>query len=243
MPASQPQPAFRPASLSPSGLFRKAAALPAALAVGVLSVSVVLPAGNAQASLITGAASYLNLTASSVFGSGFEASQLVDGDLGTAWVLGGANGINPQGRDEGWFSFELLDDYVINKLYFAPRAASGTVDGVDRLQVWAGLNPFNVDVTDASSTAAFLATNLQPSFQVNGFAPTPNLPYAYDTGSMLSRYVLVRLQNSTDSRADRNMGARLFLLQGIPLVPGPVPVLGVASAFMASRRLRRRCRR
>lgn len=219
-----------------------ATALRASLGCGVLAAALTLPANEAHALLLIGPDGYRNLQTSSVFGTGFEAPQLVDNDLNTAWVLGGAIGANPQGRDEGWFSFELEKDFIIKELFFAPRSPSGSVDGVDKLQMWTSLTPFQVDVTDATSTSNFLGMNLLPSFQVEGFAPTTSLPYTYSTGSLASRYVLVRLLNSTDTRSDRNMGARMFQVAGAQMVPGPLPVFGVASAFFSARRLRRRCR-
>jgi len=216
-------------------------AVRAVLALGVIAASAALPAGSAHALALTGLDSYRNLRVSSEFGTGYGPSELVDGDLSTAWAIASAFGTNPQGRDEGWFSFELDKDFIIDHLDFAPRGSSGAVDGIDRLQMWASLSPFNVDVTDAGSTAGFLTSNLKPSFKVVGFAPTPSLPYSYSTGSLAGRYFLVRLQNQTDARSSRNLGATFFQLQGAPMVPGPVPALGVASAFLASRRLRRRC--
>ena len=234
----------RPAPSAPSpllGSLRPVGAVRAVLALGVLTASAALPAGSAHALALTGLDSYRNLSVSSVFGSGYGGSELVDADLDTSWVISGALGANPQGRDEGWFSFELEKEFIIDQLDFAPRGPSGTVDAIDRLEMWASLSPFNVDVTDAVSTAAFLTSNLKPSFKVAGFAPTPSLPYSYSTGSLAGRYFLVRLLNQTDARSSRNLGARFFQLQGAPMVPGPVPALGVASAFLASRRLRRRC--
>ena len=223
------------------GSLRPVGAVRAVLALGVIAASAALPAGSAHALALTGLDSYRNLRVSSVFGSGYGASELVDADPNTAWVISGALGANPQRRDEGWFSFELEKEFIIDQLDFAPRGPSGTVDGIDRLEMWASLSPFNVDVTDAGSTAAFLTNNLKPSFKVAGFAPTPSLPYSYSTGSLAGRYFLVRLLNQTDTRSSRNLGATFFQLQGAPMVPGPVPALGVASAFLASRRLRRRC--
>jgi hypothetical protein len=211
------------------------------LALGLMSAAVPLSAGSAHALLLP-ADAYRNLRASSVFGSGYDPAQLVDGDPLTPWVISGNSGTNPQGRDEGWFSFELTKDYLVNDVLFAPRGPSGTVDGVDLLQVWAAANPFNVDVTDAASTSTFLASNLTPSLQVNGFVATPNLPYSYSVGSLFSRYFLVRLVNQTDSISSRNLGARTFQLQATPVVPAPLPALGLASAFLTARRLRRRCR-
>lgn len=223
------------------GSFRPMGAVRAVLALGVITASAALPAGSAHALALTGLDSYRNLRVSSEFGTGYGPSELVDGDLSTAWAIAGAFGTNPQGRDEGWFSFELDKEFIIDQLDFAPRGSSRALDGIDRLEMWASLSPFNVDVTSASSTAAFLTSNLKPSFKVAGFAPTSSLPYSYSTGSLAARYFLVRLLNQTDSVSSRNLGATFFQLQGAPMVPGPVPALGVASAFLASRRLRRRC--
>ena len=223
------------------GSFRPMGAVRAVLALGVITASAALPAGNAHALALTDPGSYRNLRASSVFGSGYEVSKLVDPNLVSAWVISGALGANPQDRDEGWVSFELEKEFIIDQLDFAPRGPSGTVNGIDLLEMWASLSPFNVDVTSASSTAAFLTSNLKPSFKVAGFASTSSLPYSYSTGSLAGRYFLVRLLNQTDAVSSRNLGATFFQLQGAPMVPGPVPALGVASAFLASRRLRRRC--
>lgn len=231
-------------SSSPSrgASLRRSAIQPSLLLLGTLSASLSLSATDAQAFTLTAPDAYRNVLGSSAFGTGFEPTNLFDDDLATAWALGGANGANPQGRDEGWISFETDRDFIVNRLTFAPRGPSGDVDGVDRLMLWASMSPFDVDVTNASSTAAFLASNLQPSFQKAGFAATSSLPYSYKTGSLVSRYFLVRLLNETDTRSSRNLGARSLGLLGTPLVPGPLPVLGVASAFVTSRRLRRRCR-
>lgn len=223
--------------------FRPVGSLQAAiLGLGVLAASTLLPAGSAHGFVLTGPDAYLNLRVSSIFGSGYEASKLVDASQSTPWVISGALNANPQGRDEGWFSFELAKEFIIDRLNFAPRNPSGEVDGIDRLEMWASLSPFGVDVTSAGSTAAFLSSNLKPSFNVNGFAPTTSLPYTYSTGALAGRYFVVRLLNQTDTLSNRNLGANFFELQGAPMVPGPVPALGVASAFLASRRLRRRCR-
>lgn len=213
----------------------------AILGLGALAASTVLPAGSAYALVLTGPDAYLNLRVSSIFSGSFGSSKLVDADKNTPWVISGALGANPQGRDEGWFSFELEEGFLIDRLNFAPRNPSGQVDGIDRLEMWASLSPFGVDVTSAGSTSAFLTSNLKPSFKVNGFAPTTSLPYSYSTGTLAGRYFLVRLLNQTDTLSNRNLGAKFFQLEGAPLVPGPVPALGVASAFLASRRLRRRC--
>jgi hypothetical protein len=211
------------------------------LSLGLVSAAVSLSAGSAHALLLP-ADAYRNLRASSVFGSGYDASQMVDGDPATPWAIGSNSGTNPQGRDEGWFSFELSKNFIVNQVLFAPRGPSGQVDGVDQLQMWAAADPFGVDVTDAASTSTFLASNLTPSLQINVFAPTPSLPYTYSTGSLFSRYFLVRLVNQTDTTSSRNLGARTFQLQATPVVPAPLPALGLASAFLTARRLRRRCR-
>lgn len=232
-----------PFSSSPKGfgLEQTSCRLGLALGLGMVAAALALPAGNAHALLFTGQDSYRNLRVSSAFGSGYEGKNLVDSDPSTAWVIAGAINANPQGRDEGWFSFELANYFVIDALLFAPRSASGTVDGVDTLEVWASLTPFNVDVTDALSTASFLASNAVPSFRASGFTSPSSQPYSYTPSSMVGRYVVGRLLNSSDSRSDRNLGAKLFQLGGYQIVPGPLPVLGVASAFLTARRLRRRC--
>lgn len=232
-----------PLSSPPSSpLLCQPAARRSLMVLGAVSATFVLGAGAAQAFTLQAPDAYRNIRASSVFGTGFEPAKLFDGNLDTAWAVGGANGANPQGRDEGWVSFETDKDFIVNRLTFAPRGPSGSVDGIDRLLLWASMSPFDVDVTNAASTAAFLASNVPPSFQVSGFAATTNLPYTFATGSLVSRYFLVRMLNESDTRANRNLGARSLGVLGTPLVPGPLPILGVASAFATSRRLRRRCR-
>lgn len=243
--ASQHSPTRRPApfrSASCAQSLQRLAVRSALAVVGGLSISATLSPAPAQAFVLTPPGGYLNVKGSSEFGTGYEASKLFDADPSSAWVIGGALGANPQGRDEAWLSFALDRDFIISQLSFTPRGATGTVDGIDRLQIWGSLNPFGVDVTDATSTAAFLASALPPSFQTSGFAVTVTPPYSYRFKPVSSRYFLVRLLNQSDTRSDRNLGGKFLELKGSPMVPGPLPVVGVATAFAASRRLRRRCR-
>ena len=237
-------PACRPTPVTPFFSGQSLQGLAARTALVVLSsVSIVVaaPSAPAQALVLTPPGGYFNVQGSSHFGSGYEASKVFDADPSSAWVIGGAIGSNPQGRDEAWLSFEIDKELLVSQLSFIPRGSSGTVDGIDRLQIWGSLTPFAVDVTDASSTAAFLGTALSPSFQVKGFASTASLPYTYSFKPVGSRYFLVRLLNQSDTRSDRNLGAKFLELKGSAIVPGPLPVVGVAAAFAASRRLRRRC--
>jgi hypothetical protein len=211
-------------------------------ATAALAVAASVPANAAEPQLLVGSENYLNLRVSSVYGSGYGAEMLVDNDPNTAWVIAGIAGANPQGRDEAWISFDLSQDYFLSTLLFSPRGSSGSVDGLDKLQLWAALEPFAVDVTSKASTDAFLALQSAPILQVNGFADSVTLPYQYSLQSPLARHVLVRLENQTDQRASRNLGAKQLLLQVTEVVPAPIPATGIGFGWLWASRLRLRIR-
>lgn len=216
---------------------------------GCLGASVALalaaattPASAVEQRLLVGSDDYPNLRVSSVYGSGYGAEMLVDNDPNSAWAIAGFSGLNPQGRDEAWISFDLSKNSLLTELVFIPRGSSGNVDGVDQLLLWAAFEPFAVDVTSKASTDAFLSLQQAPTLEVNGFSDTVTPPYQYPLLSPLVRHVLVRLENHTDQRASRNLGAKQLLLRVIEPVPAPLPAAGIASGWLWARRLRSRLR-
>jgi hypothetical protein len=202
--------------------------------------AVLAPWKPAQALLLLGQNDYRNLVVSSSFGTGYEGARLVDSDPESAWAIGGNSNTNPQGRDEAWASFNLdQHGYLLDTLFFSPRGASGSVDGVDELQLWVSKVPFLVDVTSKASTDAFLAQQVVPLLHVNGFADAAILPYQYRLNMVFAKYMLLRLTNQTDLRASRNLGAKQLYFK-VEFAPGPLPVLGAASGWLWARKLRRR---
>jgi hypothetical protein len=205
-----------------------------------LVFSLPTPSKARETLLLVGSDAYPNLHVSSVYGVGHGAEMLVDNDPNTAWAIAGISDSNPQGRDEGWVSFDLAQQSILSKVFFTPREASGSVDGIDQLQLWAAIVPFGVDVTSKASTDAFLSRQLVPLLEVNGFSELVTPPYTYIVQREIVRYFLVRLLNTTDSRGSRNLGAKQLLLQVTVPVPAPLPAFGVGCGWLWARRLRRR---
>lgn len=199
-------------------------ALVGAIAIGSASV--------ADASLLYGTAVNTNAVASSSFpGGGFGVNNLFDNNLSTEWVIdsygtNGSDGSNPQGRDQGWFSFTLDQVYTIDAIRFAPRNVTGQINGINTINVWIGTTSFGVDVTNASSTTAFLGSATAVTWTQSNFSSTAAQDYTLGT-PLLGQYVLVQLINTTDTSLARNLGASEFVLSGV--VPSAVPGTGLAA--------------
>ena len=203
-----------------------------AAAVAVATVSV---AGSANADFLTGPTHYTSAVASSEFSSGYVINNIFDGDMNTQWAIASYAQTNPQGRDEGWFAFTLDQSYSIDALRLAPRFATGTVDGFDTVNVWIGTSSFGVDVTSASSTSSFLATNTSASWSRTGsFSGLESFSLA---APVVGQFVVIQLINTSDSGTFRNLGLREFALSATAVpAPGAIALLGLAG--LATRRRR-----
>src|SRR5262245_39366852 len=120
------------------------------------AATVAYPAAAMAVTYLANPGVYTNLAASSTF-TGMPVDLVFDSTL-TDWAIDGYRGNNPQGRDEGWVSATLDKSYLVSHLRFAPRKASGTINGIDDAYVWLSDAPFGVNVASAASTTAFLAT-------------------------------------------------------------------------------------
>jgi MYXO-CTERM domain-containing protein len=202
----------------------------AASAIAMVSV-----AGSANAEFLTGAAYYTSAVASSEFSSSYVIGNIFDNDMNTQWAISSYAQTNPQGRDVGWFSFTLDQAYSIDAIRLAPRFATGTVDGFDTVNIWVGTSSFGVDVTSASSTSSFLATNTSASWSRTG--NFSGLQTFTPVAPIVGQYVLVQLINTSDNGTFRNLGLREFAFSAnaVP-APGAIALLGLAG--LAGRRRR-----
>ena len=185
---------------------------------------------------------YTAIPSSQNGGGPFPVTNLFDNSNVTGWAIDGFTGNNPQGRDEGWVSVTLNQSYSISDILFAPRKPTGQTDSIDRLYVWISPTPFAVDVTNASSTNAFLATPLgeAPSLTVGPFATFNDTDYPL-VGTINGQYLLARLVNTSDMDPDRNLGGRTLV---VGVVPEPsslvLAALGGLGLMAYRRRLVRR---
>ena len=202
----------------------------AAAAIAMVSV-----AGSANADFLSGLTHYTSAVASSEFSSGYVINNIFDTDMNTQWAIASYAQTNPQGRDEGWFSFTLDQAYSIDALRLAPRFATNTVDGFNTVNMWIGTSSFGVDVTSASSTNSFLASNTSTTWSRTGMFDGLQ---TFTLGAPVTgQYVLVQLINTTDTGTFRNLGLREFALSATVVpAPGAVALLGLAGAFGSRRR-------
>lgn len=202
----------------------------AAAAVAIVSV-----AGSAHAEFLTGTSHYTSAVASSEFSPSYGINNIFDNDMNTQWAIASYAGTNPQGRDVGWFSFTLDQSYSIDALRLAPRFATNTVDGFNTVNMWIGTSSFGVDVTSASSTTSFRASNTTPTWSRTG---TFDGLQTFTLGAPVTgQFVLVQLINTVDDGTFRNLGLREFALSATVVpAPGAIAMLGLAG--FASRRRR-----
>lgn len=203
-----------------------------AVAAAVALVSV---AGSAHAAFLTGSSHYTSAVASSEFNSGYVVNNIFDNDMSTQWAISSYAQTNPQGRDEGWFAFTLDQAYSIDALRLAPRFATGTVDGFDIVNMWIGTSAFGVDVTSASSTNSFLATNTATSWSRTGYFSGLE---TFSLGApVVGQFVLVQLINTSDNGTFRNLGLREFALSATAVpAPGAIALVGLAGLTGRRRR-------
>jgi hypothetical protein len=202
----------------------------AAAAVAIASV-----AGSAHAGFLTGTSYYTSAVASSEFSSAYGINNIFDGNMTTQWAIASYAETNPQGRDVGWFSFTLDQEYSIDALRLAPRFATNTVDGFNTAKMWIGTSSFGVDVTSASSTSSFLASNTPATWSRTGMFDGLQ-SFALDA-PVTGRYVLVQLINTGDSGTFRNLGLREFALSATAVpAPGAIALVGLAGLAGGRRR-------
>jgi len=204
-------------------------ALVGAMVLGVGTVT--------HAAILYGPTYYTSPVASSQFSSQYAITNVFDGDLNSQWAIRGFAGGNPQGRDEAWFSFTLDQSYTIDAIRFAPRNASGAVNGINTINVWIGSASFGVDVTSASSTSSFLTTGGSSTWTQSNFASASAQTYALGA-PIVGRYVLVQLINTTDADINRNLGAAEFVVSVASVPGGAAGVLGAGLAGLVTRRRR-----
>jgi hypothetical protein len=163
-------------------------------------------------------------TASSVFSDfgDFSVTRLFDGDNNTNWAIDGYLGNNSQGRDEGWVSVTLDQEYLISQLQFAARKPTGSTDGINRADFWISRSLFGVNVTSKTATNAFLATarGQNPDLTIGPFANFNDIDYPLDS-VLNGKYLLARFVNTTDLNSNRNLGARTLEVGVIGTVPEP----------------------
>ena len=202
----------------------------AAAAVAIASV-----AGSAHAGFLTGTSYYTSAVASSQFSSAYGINNIFDGNMTTQWAIASYAETNPQGRDVGWFSFTLDQEYSIDALRLAPRFATNTVDGFNTANMWIGTSSFGVDVTSASSTSSFLASNTPATWSRTGMFD--GLQTFTLDAPVTGRYVLVQLINTGDSGTFRNLGLREFALSATAVpAPGAIALVGLAGLVGGRRR-------
>lgn len=199
------------------------------------AVAIVTVAGSAHADFLTGTSYYTSAVASSEFSAAYVINNVFDNDMATQWAIASYAGTNPHGRDVGWFSFTLDQSYSIDALRLAPRFATNTVDGFNTANMWIGTSSFGVDVTSASSTSSFLASNTPATWSRTGMFDGLQ---TFTLGAPVTgRYVLVQLINTVDTGTYRNLGLREFALSATAVpAPGAIAMLGLAG--LASRRRR-----
>ena len=204
-------------------------------AVACAAVAILSVAGSAHAGFLTGTSHYTSAVASSEFSSGYGIGNVFDNDMNTQWAISSYAQTNPQGRDEGWFSFTLDQAYSIDALRLAPRFATATVDGFDIARMWIGTSSFGVDVTSASSTSNFLASNTSATWSRTGVFSGLQ---TFSLGApVVGQYVLVQLINTSDSGTFRNLGLREFALSATAVpAPGAVALVGLAGLAGSRRR-------
>lgn len=199
------------------------------------AVAIVTLAGSAHADFLTGTSHYTSAVASSEFSPAYVINNVFDNNMSTQWAIGSYTGTNPQGRDVGWFSFTLDQSYSIDALRLAPRFATNTVDGFNTANMWIGTSSFGVDVTSASSTSSFLASNTPATWSRTGMFDGLQ---TFTLGAPVTgRYVLVQLINTVDNGTFRNLGLREFAFSATAVpAPGAFALVGLAGAFSGRRR-------
>ena len=216
-------------------------AVVAAISFGVCNSSLAVP----SPTYLTNPGVYA-ATASSIFSDfgDFSVGRLFDGDNNTNWAIDGYLGNNSQGRDEGWVSVTLDQQYLISHLQFAARKPSGSTDGIDRAHFWISSTPFGVNVTNKTATNSFLATlrGQNPDLTVGPFANFNDIDYSLNS-VLNGKYLLARFVNTTDLNTNRNLGARTLEVGVIGTVPEPSTfVLGgmaIIATIIGVRRSRR----
>jgi hypothetical protein len=201
----------------------------------VSTMAMVSMSSSANAAFLSGAAHYTSAVASSEFSSSYALSNIFDNDMNTQWAISSYAQTNPQGRDEGWFSFTLDQAYSIDAIRLAPRFATGTVDGFDTVNIWVGTSSFGVDVTSANSTSSFLATNTSASWSRTG--TFSGLQTFTPLAPIVGQYVLVQLVNTSDTGVFRNLGLREFAFSAnsVP-APGAIALVGAVGLYGGRRR-------
>lgn len=195
------------------------------------------------AQILYGPTYYESAVASSTFQDDltYSINNVFDSDLNSQWAswANDVNGNNPQGNQEVWFSFNLVQSYTINAIRFAPRVSTGVGDGISGMKVWISGTYLGVDVQSGSETSAFLSTTL-------GLAPTLNQlvnisnpfePATYSLPSSVEgQYLLVQLTTDVID-SNQNIGAREFVVS----VPEPsiMALAGIACGGFSMWRRRR----
>ena len=191
----------------------------------IISIVLFLPSMGLSAVIVD--SSVYSGTASSEFDANWSVDNLFD-NTGAAWAIN--NTSNPQGGLEGWISVALSDLYAIDSIRYAPRAASGIIDGTESMHVWISDTDFGVNVQNAGETAAFWADNFgSTDLTVNNFADAAAQDYALDSGTTQGQYLLARFIGWNDGGAG-NVGGSTFLIDGDVVVPEPTTfaLMGVA---------------
>lgn len=174
----------------------------------------------AHAATLYGPTYYQNPVASSEFsGGGFPITSVFLNSPGDWAIAGGPTPTNPQGRNQAWFNFSLDQEYSISAILFAPRNATGSVDGIDILNVWISTTPFSVDVTNATSTNSFLTANPTPTWSKSGFANNSTQTYSLPS-PVNGQYFVAEIINTTDTTLASNIGAKQFVVDAVA-VPEP----------------------
>lgn len=199
------------------------------------AVAIASAAGSAHADFLTGTSYYTSAVASSQFSAAYGINNIFDGNMTTQWAIASYAETNPQSRDVGWFSFTLDQEYSIDALRLAPRFATNTVDGFNIANMWIGTSSFGVDVTSASSTSSFLASNIPATWSRTG--TFDGLQTFTLDAPVTGRYVLVQLINTGDSGTFRNLGLREFALSATAVpAPGAIALVGLAGLAGGRRR-------
>jgi hypothetical protein len=199
------------------------------------AVAIASAAGSAHAGFLTGTSYYTSAVASSQFSAAYGINNIFDSNMSTQWAIASYAETNPQGRDVGWFSFTLDQEYSIDALRLAPRFATNTVDGFNTANMWIGTSSFGVDVTSASSTSSFLASNTPATWSRTGMFD--GLQTFTLDAPVTGRYVLVQLINTGDTGTFRNLGLREFALSATAVpAPGAIALVGLAGLAGGRRR-------
>jgi len=185
--------------------------------VSIISASLAL-AGNATALDVIGPTGtiYTNVVASSQFSQGFAASNLFNLDVssyGIGDVLPTTSAeYAKSGSGSTFISFQLDTDYSIGSVYFAQRNGSTTGDNMQRMSIWTG------------STTNFAAADPGVPAQ-NVVSLLPNTGpgkwleyYLTNNSTMVGRYILIKLEQTTLAGNPGGSEMRLGLAPSIPVI-------------------------